>query len=142
MFEGPEKKFQCHIAQYLIQEHTYAVLEQDEITDTEYYFAGDHLIAFLKATQKQTFEALEQDYGTDARDEIFKALKDELRVFPLWLIIRHGLKVRGVEFKLYYPKPRSSESVVNQYYEQNRLFLKPELVIKGGKRLDLGFFLN
>ena len=70
MFEGPEKKFQRHIADYFIREHQYALLEQDEIMDTEYYFAEDHLIAFLKATQKETFESLETDYGTDARDEI------------------------------------------------------------------------
>ena len=94
MFEGPEKKFQGHIADYLIREHQYALLEQDEIIDTEHYFAEDHLIAFLKATQKETFESLETDYGTDARDEIFKALKDELRISPLWLIIRDMRDVR------------------------------------------------
>jgi type I restriction enzyme R subunit len=138
MFEGPEKKFQRHIADYFIREHRYALLEQDEITDTEYYFAEDHLIAFLKATQKETFESLETDYGTDARDEIFKALKDELRISPLWLIIRHGLTVRGLEFKLYYPKPRSSESVANQHSRKNRITFIPELVIKGGKRIDFG----
>ena len=142
MFEGPEKKFQRHIAEYLIREHEYAVLEQDDITDTEYYIAEDHVIAFLKATQKEALDSLEKDYGTDARDEIFKALKAELRVSPLWMIIRHGLKVRGLEFKLYYPKPRSSESVANLYYKQNRLTLKPELVIKGDKRPDFVLFLN
>ena len=142
MFEGPEKKFQRHIADYFIREHQYALLEQDEITDTEYYFAEAHLIAFLKATQKETFESLEADYGIDARDEIFKALKDELRISPLWLIIRHGLTVRGLEFKLYYPKPRSSESVANQHYRENRITFIPELVIKGGKRIDFGLFLN
>ena len=31
MFEGPEKKFQRHIADYFIREHQYALLEQDEI---------------------------------------------------------------------------------------------------------------
>lgn len=142
MFEGPEKKFQRHIGKYLIREHKYAVLEQDDIMDIEYYLAEDHLIAFLKATQKEALDALEHDYGTDARDEIFKALEAELKVSPLWVIIRHGLKVREIEFKLYYPKPRSSESVANLYYEQNRLTLKPELVIKGSKRVDFIFFLN
>jgi type I restriction enzyme R subunit len=142
MFESPEKKFQRHIADYFIREHHYALLEQDEITDAEYYFAEDHLIAFLKATQKETFESLETDYGTDARDEIIKTLKDELRISPLWLIIRHGLTVRGLEFKLYYPKPRSSESVANQHYRENRITFIPELVIKGGKRPDFGIFLN
>lgn len=69
-------------------------------------------------------------------------MKDELRVAPLWTIIRHGLKVRGLEFKLYYPKPRSSESVANFHYEQNRIAIKPELIIRGGKRPDFVFFLN
>jgi type I restriction enzyme R subunit len=142
MFEGPEKKFQRHIFEYFVREHKYAILEQSEITDTDYYFAEDHLIAFIKATQKETFDALERDYGTDARDEILRALNDELRVSPLWMIIRHGLKVRGLEFKLYYPKTRSSESIANLYYEQNRLTIKPELTIKGEKRPDFVFFLN
>ena len=142
MFEGPEKKFQKHIFKYLIREHKYAVLEQTEITDTEYYVAEAHLIAFIKATQKETFNALERDYGTDARYEIFRALKDELSVTPLWMIFRNGLKVRELEFKLYYPKPRSSESVANLHYEQNRLTVKPELIIKDAKRPDFVFFLN
>lgn len=142
MFEGPEKKFQKHVFDYLVREHKYAVLEQSEITDTDYYFAENHLIAFIKATQKETFETLERDYGTDARDEIFRALKDELKVSPLWMIIRSGLKVRGLEFKLYYPKPRSSESIANLHYKENRLTIKPELTIKGEKRPDFVFFLN
>jgi type I restriction enzyme R subunit len=142
IFHGPEKKFQRHIAQYLLRTHHYAVLEQSEITDTEYYFAEDYLIAFIKATQPDTFKALEEDYGTDARGEIFRALKEEVCHTPLWVIIRHGLKVRGLEFKLYYPRPRSSESSAVFGYEQNRLCLKDELVIKQGKRPDLTLFLN
>ena len=145
MFEGPEKKFQKHIAEYLVREHKYAVLEQSDITDTEYYFAEDQLMSFLRATQNDSLKALEDDYGTDARDEIFRALRDELNVTSLWMIIRHGLKVRGHEFKLYGPKPRSSESFVNVLHKENRLYLmggEHELTIGGGKRPDFVFFLN
>ena len=142
MFEGPEKKFQRHIADYLVREHKYIILEQAEITDTEHYIAEDHLLAFIKATQKETYEALEQDYGSDTPDEVLRSLKKELRVSPLWWIIRHGLTVRNQEFKLYYPKPRSSESIANAYYNENRLTIRPELVIKGNKRIDFGIFLN
>jgi len=56
MFEGPEKKFQRHIADYFIREHQYALLEQDEITDTEYYFAEDH-------NSTEYFSFLESDIG-------------------------------------------------------------------------------
>ena len=66
-------------------------------------------------------EAGAEDYGTDARDEVFRALRNELRHTPLWLLIRHGLKVRGLEFRLYYPKPRSSESVATKLSEKNRI---------------------
>ena len=142
MFQGPEKKFQRHIAQYLRRVHKYAVLEQSEITDTDYYFAEDHLIAFIKASQPDTFKALEDDYGTDAHGEILWALKEKVRHTPLWVIIRHGLKVRGLEFKLYYPKPRSSKSAAGSGYEENRLCFKDELVIKQGKRPDFTIFLN
>ncbi len=143
MAEGPEKKFQHHIERFLQQEHNYAVLEQAEITDTEYYFAEDHLYAFLQATQQDTLGRLEKDYSSDSRYEIFKALKEELQRQPLWCIFRNGLTVRGHVFKLYFPKPRSSESVANRYYQENRISFRPELVIKGGgKRPDIVFFLN
>jgi type I restriction enzyme R subunit len=142
MFEGPEKKFQRHIAEFLLREHRFAVLTQDEITDTDFYFAEDHLYAFLKATQQETLERLEVDYGSDARDEIFNALRGEIERRPLWSIIRTGLSVRGHDFKFYFPKPRSSGSVANQLYAENRITFIPELVIKGGKRPDFGFFLN
>lgn len=142
MFEGPEKTFQKHIANFLIREHGFAVLTQEEITDTEFYFAEDHLYAFLKATQCETLERLEVDYGSDSRDEIFKALREEIGRRPLWSIIRTGLNVRGHDFKLYFPKPRSSESVANQLYGENRITFIPELVIQGARRPDFAFFLN
>lgn len=142
MFEGPEKKFQKHIADFLIRDHKFAVLTQEDITDTEFYFAEDHLWAFLKATQAETLERLEVDYGSDTRDEIFKTLREEIRHRPLWSIIRTGLRVRGHDFKLYFPKPRSSESVAQELYGENRITFKPELVIKDGKRPDFVFFLN
>ena len=145
MFEGPEKKFQKHIAEYLVREHGYAVLEQTDITDTENYCAEEHLMSFLRATQNDTLKTLETEYGTDARDEIFRTLRNELRITPLWMVIRHGLKVRGYEFKLYGPKPRSSESFANVLHKENRFYLmggEHELVIGGGKRPDFVFFLN
>ena len=142
MFEGPEKKFQKHISDFVIREQQFSVLTQDEITDDEFYFAEDHLYAFFEATQFETLERLEVDYGTDARSEILRALREEVGRRPLWSIIRTGLNVRGHDFKLYFPKPRSSESVANKLFGQNRITFVPELTIKGGKRPDFVFFLN
>jgi type I restriction enzyme R subunit len=103
--KAPEITFQDHIAAYLVREHRYGVLEQPEITDTEHAIVEDHLWAFLKATQKEALDKLAADYGTDARDEVFKALRSELRHTPLWMLLRQGLQVRGLEFRLFSPSP-------------------------------------
>ena len=106
----PELTFQQHLADFLVREHGYSVLEQSEITDTEHCIAEDHLWAFLTDTQPETLKKLATDYGKDARDEVFRALRSELqRQTPLWLLLRHGLQVRGLEFRLYYPKPHRTD---------------------------------
>jgi type I restriction enzyme, R subunit len=45
--KAPELTFQQHVADYLVREHKYAVLEQSDITDTEHFIAEDQLWAFL-----------------------------------------------------------------------------------------------
>ena len=106
----PELTFQQHIAKFLVREHRHGVLEQTDITDTEHFIAEEHLWAFLKATQANTLKKLADDYGTDARDEVFKALRKKLEHSPLWMLFRQDLPVRGLKFQLCYPKPRSVKS--------------------------------
>ena len=105
--KSPELKFQEHIAAYFIREHKYGVLEQSDISDPHHCIAEDDLWAFLKATQSDQLKKLENDYGTDARDELFKVLRKELEHTPLWMILRNGLPVRGLNFRPVYPRPRS-----------------------------------
>ena len=108
----PELTFQEHIADFLVREHNYGVLEQSDITDTEHFIAEDQLWAFLKATQADTLRKLTDDYGTDARDEVFRALRKELVHTPLWVLLRHGLVPEEIdvwgygmaEGKLQFPK--------------------------------------
>jgi type I restriction enzyme, R subunit len=146
--KAPELTFQQHIAEYLVREHKYGVLEQTDITDTEHYIAEDHLWAFLKATQADQLKKLQDDYGTDAREEVFKALRKELGHTPLWMLMRHGLKVRGLEFRLFYPKPRSTASAATAKYAENRMTFRPHFyfgaAIRGEKQWEIDFvvFLN
>jgi hypothetical protein len=120
-----ELSFQQHIADFLVREHRYGVLEQSDITDTEHFIAEDQLWAFLTATQVDTLTKLTDDYGTDARDEVFKALCKELEHTPLWMLYRQGLPVRGLEFRLFYPKPRSAESAAAKKHGENRITFRP-----------------
>jgi type I restriction enzyme R subunit len=139
----PEITFQKHIADYFVREHKYSVLEQSDITDTEHCIAEDHLWAFLKATQAETVKKLEDDYGTDAREEVFKALGKELQRSPLWMIFRHGLQVRGLEFRLFYPKPRSAASAAAEKYTDNRITFRPHFYFgETNQEIDFVLFLN
>lgn len=144
----PELTFQQHIADFLVCEHGYGVLEQSDITDTEHAIAEDHLWAFLEATQADTLKKLSDDYDTDARDEVFKALRKELAHTPLWMLLRHGLRVRGLEFRLFYPKPRSAASAVGDKSLRNRITFRPHFyfgAVESGqaqKEMDFVFFLN
>jgi type I restriction enzyme R subunit len=140
---SPEILFQQHIADFFIREHGYGMLERADITDPDYALAEDQLWAFLNATQQESIRKLAEDYGSDARGEVLLALKDELKRSPLWLIIRHGLPVRGIEFKLYYPKPRSSQSVASQHYQQNRITFRPHFYFgEKNEEIDCVLFLN
>lgn len=139
----PELVFQKHIADYLIREHKYGVLEQADITDTEHCIAEDHLWAFLTVTQGETLKKLKDDYGTDAREEVFRAFRTELERTPLWMILRKGLQVRGLDFRLFYPKPRSSESAAVKKYAENHITFRPHFYFGAtNKEIDFVFFLN
>jgi type I restriction enzyme, R subunit len=141
--KAPELTFQQHIADYLVREHKFGVLEQSDITDTEHFMAEDHLWAFLKATQADTIQKLEDDYGTDAREEVFKALCKELERTPLWMLFRGGLQVRGLEFRLFYPKPRSAASAATEKYAQNRITFRPHFYFgETNQEIDFVLFLN
>ena len=139
----PELAFQKHIADYLIREHRYAVLEQSDITDTEHVIAEDQLWAFLKASQSDTLKKLADDYGTDARDEVFKTLRKELERTPLWMLFRQGLTVRGLEFRLFYPKPRSAASAATAGYAENSIAFRPHFYFgDANHEIDFVFYLN
>jgi len=141
--KAPELTFQRHVADFLVRVHGYGVLEQSDIMDTEHFIAEDQLWAFLTATQADTLKKLSEAYSTDARDEVFKALRKELAYTPLWMLLRHGLKVRGLEFRLFYPKPRSAESAAASKHGENRITFRPHLYFgEANQEIDFVIFLN
>ncbi len=139
----PELDFQKHIADFLVREHSYGMLERGDIADTTHFIAEGHLWSFLMATQGDTLKKLAENYGTDARDEVFKALHKELASSPLWMILRHGLKVRGLDLHLYYPKPRSFQSAATDKYTENRITFRPHFYFgETNEEIDFVFYLN
>jgi len=137
--KSPELRFQQDIADCLVREHGYAVLQQSDITDTEHCIAEAELWAFLEATQADQIKTLADEYGTDPREAVFKALEHT----PLWMLFRQGLKVRGLEFHLYYPKPRSAASAAADQYAKNRISFRPHFYFgDANQEIDFVLYLN
>ena len=138
----PELLFQQHIADFLVREHRYTVLEQAEI-DPEHGWNEDGMWAFLQGTQIDALKNLTSEYGIDTRGQVFRALQDELRVHPLWRIMRHGLDVRGTRLNLYYPMPRSQAEAATSQHAQNRFAVRPHFYFgPANSEVDLVVFLN
>jgi type I restriction enzyme R subunit len=70
-------------------------------------------------------------------------LRKELERTPLWLLLRNGLMVRGLSFRLFYPRPRSLESAAVASYGENRITFRPHFYFgETNQELDFVFFLN
>lgn len=144
----PEITFQNHIRDELLRRFKnetlkYSALEQGDITDTVNFIAEDVLWAFVTASQPEDVAKLERNYGTDTRDEFFKALRSELCRKPMWMVMRDGFRAHGVEFKLYFARPRSEQSATWAAYRQNRFSFRHHFYYgEPNKEIDFVFFLN
>lgn len=145
MKSDKEKIFENHIVEYLINKHGYQRLSAANSTDKEFHFIPSYLLNFIYSSQSTKYDKLKQDYGADTDREIFEALKTGLQNKPLWVIMRNGLMVRGISFDLYYPKPRSSNSLSSfENYNKNIFSFKQQYYFSVDKQqsIDLVLFLN
>jgi len=60
------------------------------------------------------------------------------------MILRHGLKVRELDFRLYYPKPRSAESAAAKKHGGEPHYLPAALLLprRTNHEIDFVLFLN
>lgn len=104
------------------------------------------VVRFLKSTQPEAWEKLEQHYTGSAEDVLFKQLDKALKDRGLLDVLRQGIKiVPGIPFTLCYFRPASAlEPKRVAEYEANILSVMDEVVYstKHGNRMDVVLFLN
>jgi len=143
MPSNKETLFQAHIGVYLESNHDYHVLSED--IDKEHHIIHSDIIAFIKSTQAAKYQELQENFGSDTDREIIKALEQESKRTPLWLIIRAGLSVKGTQVQLYAQQPRSNTNTDQENrYQQNKLTYKTEYYYHTltQERIDLVIWLN
>ncbi len=145
MPSNKETLFQDHIAKFLETKHGYNLLEKELLPQKNHHLIEPLLIKFIKLTQPEKFEELQSNFKSDSEQEIIKALIREVSLKPLWLVMRNGLDVKGTQFELYKPKPRSTiNSDAESHYQQNIFCYKTEYYYNPNtqERIDLVIWLN
>ena len=138
-----ELDFQDHVRDYLVARQGYARLDMSAIDEPELALSRTELLAYLAATQTDSLARLGEDYGSDAGAEVVKALREALTKRPLWMILRHGLEVRGNELKLFSPLARSREALGTSTWGLNRWAVLPHFRFGATYReIDLVIYLN
>lgn len=144
MPSNKETLFQDHLCSFLNTEHKYETFEASRLANANHIIEKD-LIAFIKNTQSNKYQELQENFGTDADREIIKALELILLKKDLWLIMREGLTVKGTKVLLYAQKPRSATNTAQaENYAKNTFTYKKEYYYNSNtqERIDIVIWLN
>lgn len=140
-----EEVFHNHICSYLTQHFGYRALSATDMADKVYYFIESHLTAYIQQTQATTWKELQDDYfGSDTANQILKAIKADIAIKPLWLVIRDGVEVKGKRILLYTPRPRNNNNSHQAEFQANIFAYKKEFYFTNDtiEAIDLVIYLN
>ncbi|PCD78142.1 hypothetical protein [Pseudothioclava arenosa] len=104
-----EKVFEAHIVACLTADQGYIERNCPSHYDVALALDPSLLFRFLKATQPDAWQVLEDHYSAQAEAEVLKRLEKALKDNPTHVVLREGLKlVPNIRFALCYFKPASN----------------------------------
>lgn len=141
-----ESVFEEHIVGSLVRDQGY--IERTCATNYDVGLALDKelLIRFLKTTQPDVWQSLEDYYSGSAESELMKRLEHALRNQPTHKVLRDGLTlVPNINFSLCYFKPASNLNPdLTRLYEANTLSVMRQVIYSAKNRnaIDIVTFVN
>lgn len=141
-----ESVFEEHIVGCLVREQGY--VKRTCATDYDVPRALDKelLIGFLKTTQPNAWQSLEDHYSSSAGGELLKRLEQALQNQPTHKVLREGLKlVPNINLSLCYFKPASNLNPdLTRLYEANILSVMRQVTYsaRNRKAIDIVTFVN
>lgn len=140
-----ENVLQYHIIDQLIAKQDYKQRNTDDFDRTS-SLDKELVIQFIKNTQQDEWNRLEEQYSTAAEKEFFKQLEKSLKTRGCLDVLRQGIKlIPGIKFSLCYFKPASGiNKGLLKLFESNILSVIDELKYstKNDNRIDIGLFVN
>ncbi len=141
-----EKVFETHIVNCLTQEQEYIERDCAEHYDVAHALDTELLFRFLKTTQPDAWQTLEDHYSAQAEPEVLKRLDKALKDNPTHVVLRQGIKlVPNINFMLCYFKPASNLNPdLTRLYEANILSVMRQVTYsaKNKNAIDLVTFVN
>ncbi len=141
-----ESVFEEHIVKCLVSDQGY--IERTCATDYDVPLALDKelLVQFLKTTQPDAWQSLEDHYSGSAESELLKRLEQALKNAPTHKVLRDGLKlVPNINLSLCYFKPASNLNPdLTRLYEANILSVMRQVTYSSRNRnaIDIVTFVN
>ncbi|MCL3881901.1 DEAD/DEAH box helicase family protein [Marivita sp. GX14005] len=141
-----EKVFEAHLVACLTGEQGY--IERDPAQyDVAHALDPELLFRFLKTTQPEAWQVLEDHYRAQAEAEVLKRLEKALKENPTHVVLRQGIKlVPNINFALCHFKPASNLNPdLMRLYEANILSVMRRVHYSAKdpkKSIDLVTFVN
>lgn len=141
-----EKVFEAHIVACLTKDQGYIERDCAAHYDVAMALDTDLLFCFLRTTQPEAWQSLEDHYSTQAEAEVLKRLDKALKDNPTHVVLREGIKlVPNIRFALCYFKPASNLNPdLTRLYQANILSVMRQVTYSAKNRnaLDLVTFVN
>lgn len=143
-FDHREKKLEEAIEYYLT---TYGGYVQGQSSDFNKEIALDTktLLSFIQTTQPKKWDKYQTIYGNNSEKAFVDRFCKEVRQVGIIHALRHGIKDRGITFRLAFFQPETGlNEETLQLYEQNTLSCTRQLYysIRSRNSLDMVLFLN
>lgn len=141
-----EKVFEAHIVSCLTADQGYIERDCPSHYDVAHALDTDLLFRFLKTTQPDAWQVLEDHYSAQAEAEVLKRLDQSLKQNPTHVVLREGIKlVPNIWFALCFFKPASNLNPdLTRLYEANILSVMRQVTYSAKNRnaIDLVAFVN
>lgn len=141
-----EKVFEAHIVACLTGDQGYIERHCASHYDVAHALDTGLLFHFLKTTQPDAWQTLEDHYSAQAEAEVLKRLDKALKDNPTHVVLREGIKlVPNIRFALCFFKPASNLNPdLTCLYEANILSVMRQVTYsaKTKNAIDLVTFVN
>lgn len=141
-----------HIVAHLIDPKGNGIPEEFEFSeispdqyDKEQCVIPSEIIAFIKDTQFEKYEALQVQYGSEVDKRIVQSVERNLKKKKTLYVLRNKLKDRGQYLNMVYFQPANNKTPEHEkWYAKNRLSVVRQLQYsnRNNNAIDLVIFIN